>query len=91
MNFSIQGKPIDKELLNALNKTKSNSLNGDSGRSNSALPKLRAKKQPFATRPRPKTIHIDVGSNLKEGTVESNLLTSNFSKKGSTVNLTGLL
>lgn len=64
---------------------------GDSGRNNAPLPKLRARKQPFGTRPRPKTIHIDVGSNFKETAAESNLLTSNFSKKGSSVNLAGWL
>lgn len=66
---------------------KSNNVSGDNSPNNAPVPKLRSKKLPFTSRPRPKTIHIDVGSNLKENNVNPHM--SNFTKKGSVVNLTG--
>ena len=67
---------------------KSNNINGDCR--NNPLPKLRSKKQPINARPRPKTIHIDMGSNMKgnSGDVHQ-AMTPTLTKKGSTVNLTG--
>lgn len=68
---------------------KSNNVSGENSPNNAPVPKLRSKKLPFTSRPRPKTIHIDVGSNLKENNTNQHLL-SNFSKKGSVVNLAGV-
>lgn len=79
-----QGRPIDKELLNAsLMHTipKSNA-------SETALPKLRTKNH--YTRPRPKTIHIDVGRDLKDAGGDGNMVNFNLSKKGSSMNLAGM-
>lgn len=70
------------------NASKLNAMNGENNSNNIPTAKLRSKKIPFGNRPRPKTIHIDLGSNLKENNT-SNLLSSNFSKKGSSVNLSG--
>lgn len=81
----LQGKPLDKELLNALGHTIPKSNSNYSG-STTPAPKLRNKNH-YANRPRPKTIHIDVGSNLKDPGGE--VINFNLSKKGSSVNLAG--
>lgn len=68
---------------------KSNNVGGENSPNNAPVPKLRSKKLPFTSRPRPKTIHIDVGSNIKEANTNSHLL-PNLSKKGSVINLAGV-
>uniref|UniRef100_A0A1B6CT79 CKK domain-containing protein n=1 Tax=Clastoptera arizonana TaxID=38151 RepID=A0A1B6CT79_9HEMI len=70
-----EGKLLDKELLNSLK----SGIGGNIG-SISQAPKLRNKTQP--SRPRPKTIHIDSGSDTHDG-----MLTPSRGKKGSSSNL----
>lgn len=70
----LQGKLIDKDLLNSLK-------GGSSGNPTPQPLKLRGKTNP---RPRPKTIHIDSGADAHDGA-----LTPSRGKKGSSSNLSG--